>query len=604
MKFGVRAKLFAVSLGLIATVGVASGALFDYRVRKELGERVYGDLEAQTLSARVAVEYANKTADADFDSLADRLGSVAGAHVTIVGLDGLVRGDSEIPESELAHAASLADRPEIQAALAGGSGAAEGYSALRDAAMIYAAMRYSAAGRPAGVVRLGVPRDRIDAPVARLRTVLLFAALVGLVVAILMSGLASELMTRQLRVLVKKAKRVSKGKDERVALGSGDELDKLAGSFNRVVHDLHKTAAKLSRERARLQTVLHGMDEGVLALDEESRVRLANPAAMAMLGLAEPPTDRLLIEVTRVPALASLVKKSLAGEAASGEIDLPGKPLRRVFVRASPLAAGAEHGGAVVVMHDLTEIRRLETMRCDFVANVSHELRTPVSVISVNAETLRSGAIDDPEHRTGFIDAIQRNAERLGRLIADLLDLSRIEAGRYPLAVEPVPVADAIDEAIASVRARARDRGVTLEVQAAPHTGATADPSALEHVLLNLLDNAVKYAPENGHVWVRAETLERTVRIEVEDDGPGIAAQHRERVFERFYRVDPGRSRELGGTGLGLSIVKHLCEQMDGSVGVEPASERGSIFWVELPACELTASRRPARPAAAQPENR
>jgi two-component system phosphate regulon sensor histidine kinase PhoR len=246
--------------------------------------------------------------------------------------------------------------------------------------------------------------------------------------------------------------------------------------------------------------------------------------------------------------------------------------------------------GRLLVVDDVTAIRRLETIRRDFIANVSHELRTPVSVIRANAETLQGGGKDDPRFADRLIDGLHRNAERLARIIADLLDLSRLDADHYRLERQPVDVAAAVGQAVTAVEHAATTRGSTVTVAVPPGCVVLADPKALDQVLVNLLDNAVKYAPAGGKLEVRAVPHDRGVRLEVADDGPGLAPVHRDRVFERFYRVDPGRSRDQGGTGLGLSIVKHLVESMGGTVGVDANQPTGSIFWCELP-------RPPATPA-------
>jgi two-component system phosphate regulon sensor histidine kinase PhoR len=221
-------------------------------------------------------------------------------------------------------------------------------------------------------------------------------------------------------------------------------------------------------------------------------------------------------------------------------------------------------------------------VRRDFVANVSHELRTPVSIIQANTETLLAGALDEPAQARRFLDAMRRNAERLGQLISDLLDISRIEAGKYKIdkrAMSLASVCRAVNKAVSSA---CRQRGVLLEIDIDEQQLVWADPGALEQVLINLVENAVKYGPEGGRVEIAAIDQGSMVRIEVRDEGPGIAPAHRRRVFERFYRVDPGRSRGMGGTGLGLAIVKNLTEAMGGEVGVDPREPTGSIFWLRL----------------------
>jgi two-component system phosphate regulon sensor histidine kinase PhoR len=403
----------------------------------------------------------------------------------------------------------------------------------------------------------------------------------GFVVAAVASAVAAELLTRKLRMLVKKARRVAKGKDERISLEVEGELGKLAGSFNRITDDLHRAELKLERERARLHTVLVAMAEGVVALDELGQVRLANPAAREALGWSEAPPTRPLAELSDVEPLVSLARRGLAGEACHLELDLAATPPRRHFVRATPLAS---IGGVVLVLHDVSEARRVEAMRRDFVANVSHELRTPVSVIEANAETLLAGGLDDRETAVQFLEAIVRSSERLARLISDLLDLSRIEAGHYSLHVEPLPVLEALEGTLDEMAPKVEERGIEVALEGAYDLLVAADGAALEHVLMNLLDNALKYTSRGGHVVLRAAaSRDGVVRIEVEDDGPGLAPEHRERVFERFYRADPGRSRDVGGTGLGLSIVKHLVESMSGRAGVAAGASGGALFWVELP---------------------
>jgi len=276
----------------------------------------------------------------------------------------------------------------------------------------------------------------------------------------------------------------------------------------------------------------------------------------------------------RIPAALTLVA---GGSGATAEFATPAGI--RVLAR---IAAQRDGEGSILILDDVTAIRRLETIRRDFVANVSHELRTPVSVIQANAETLQAGAKDDPAFADRLIEGLHRNAIRLSRIIADLLDLSRLEAGPE-VELEPLPVAEVARAAIASIESQAAGK-LTLAVEIDDAVRVQADRDFLDQVLVNLLDNAVKYTPAGGHVWVRARPAGKRLRIEVADDGPGIAPHQRQRIFERFYRIDPGRSRELGGTGLGLSIVKHLVEGMGGQVGVEGNTPSGSVFWVDLAA--------------------
>ena len=427
-----------------------------------------------------------------------------------------------------------------------------------------------------------MPLDAVSGAISRLQWFMVLAGLLGLVMAVGLSIAASHLMSRALRRLVDSARNLTAGQETRIDIASTDELGRLAGSFNRLYDELQGTLRTLAAERGCFEAVLQSMSEAVLVVDAEQRVTMVNPALLAILGRRQTPVGRPLSEVMDTPELDELAKCGLEG-AASAELTVEGKTPRRVLARAMPLQST---GGTVIAMHDVTEMRRLETIRKDFVANVSHELRTPVSIIRANAETLLDGALDDPERARSFVEALHRNSERLSRIISDLLDLSRVEAGRYQFEMVNVPLDHAVERAAEAVEPKADDRDVAIELSIPEGLSAWADAKALDQILLNLLDNSIKYTPEGGHVSVRVEERAGLVRVEVQDDGPGIKPEHRARIFERFYRIDPGRSRDMGGTGLGLAIVKHFVESMGGRVGVEPAFPRGSIFWVTLPVAD------------------
>ncbi len=346
--------------------------------------------------------------------------------------------------------------------------------------------------------------------------------------------------------------------------------------------DAGERLAALTEERDYFGAVLEVMEAAVVAIDGERRITVVNRAARELLALRGSPVGRTLGEVVQVDELDNLLVGE-GGKARHAEFELPGPPRRVVVARVSPRGAS---GGLVVVIHDITELRRLETMRRDFVANVSHELRTPVSVIRANAETLLDGALDDVEMAESFVEAVLRNAERLSRLVSDLLDLSRIEVGQYKVQIGPLPVAASVRRVVEALESRIEEQGLSVTVDVSSSLVARADAQALEQILTNLVDNAVKYTPQGGVIALRGYAMDGWVRLEVQDNGPGIDPVHHPRLFERFYRVDPGRSRQMGGTGLGLAIVKHLAAALRGRVGMSPAEHRGCIFWLELPAAK------------------
>lgn len=401
----------------------------------------------------------------------------------------------------------------------------------------------------------------------------MLAVIFGLIATAALIALGVARM--RLRELVDATRSVVEARDKRLPAASlSGDVAVLAQYFNALAETADNSRLALAREHMLLAAVADGLTQGVIALDGARRIEMMNEAARAILGMAERSVGESLLELVRVPELLTLVD----GPATSAEVQLPSGS--RALIR---VARSEDRGGCVLLLEDVTAMRRLETMRRDFVANVSHELRTPVAVIRANAETLMAGAKNDPQIAGRLIDGLHRNAERLARILADLLDLSRLDAGQYRLEIAPTEIRTVTEQSLSAVELQAQSRGVAIDVDVADAPAVHADPKALDQVLVNLIENAIKYTNPQGRVWIEASEVDSDVRIAVRDDGPGISEKHRERVFERFYRADPSRSREAGGTGLGLSIVKHLVESMGGTVGVEPNVPRGCIFWFTLP---------------------
>jgi two-component system phosphate regulon sensor histidine kinase PhoR len=583
VSLGFRRRLVLASLVLVTVVDLAVGVYLEARLRGSLHSRIRQELGRH---ARAVIEVLDATRTpapsgdagveavrAALDPIADRFGAALEARVSVIGPDGRLLADSDLALVELSSAENHGDRPEVVAAWAGEVGVARRHSSTVGSEMLYVAQQmHDGSGR---VVRVSVPLSQVDDDVRQLRWSLALGGVAALVAAALLGLVASRLLSRSLQALVATAQHEAGALAEPAGAEPPSSVDALAD-------DLRRTVRLLGNERERFETVLETMGQAVLALDAELRINTANRAARVLLGLPEAVEGRSLLDFVRVPALQELIAEAASGKPVSTELDYGVAPRRRLQVHAT---APRQGGGTVIVMHDVTELRRLETVRKDFIANVSHELRTPVAVIQANAETLMAGALRDPERAKVFLDALQRHAERLGRLVADLLDISRIEAGRYPLVMEPVDLAFLVDRTIAALALQASEKGITLVSRLPGELWVAGDDKALEQVLFNLVSNAIKHTPGKGHVEVDAVVIEREgevptrLRVEVRDDGPGIDPRHHRRVFERFYRVDPGRTRDMGGTGLGLAIVKHLVEAMGGQVGVDGRRPQGSSFW-------------------------
>jgi two-component system, OmpR family, phosphate regulon sensor histidine kinase PhoR len=416
-------------------------------------------------------------------------------------------------------------------------------------------------------------------------TVIVMLAVFGILAVWALSfGLAARVVG-PVKDLTSAAERVGNGEHGvSVFPGDGDEVSDLGATFNRMSDRISIRIAQLEEDRQQLRTLLSGMVEGVVALDADQRIQFANERASVLLefhGLQ--PVHRHLWEVVRHRQLLDAVRKALDGNGpCSEELLWKGTTPRSLTVYAARLP-GSSPRGAMLVLHDTTELRRLERLRQDFVANVSHELKTPLSVIKVCTETLLDGAVDDPEHRGHFLEQIARQSDRLYALILDLLSLARIESGDDMFTFQDVAVGPLVDECAERHRTRALARQQQLLVDSSPPLTVWADEEALDQILENLLDNAVKYTPEGGTIRVSWKAEGSNMHLEVSDTGIGIPAADLPRIFERFYRVDKARSREVGGTGLGLSIVKHLLQGMRGSVRAVSQPGRGTTFTVILP---------------------
>lgn len=584
---------FASRLGLAsgavlaAAIGAMGLALCE-ELRRELTDDLSRGLiiQARLAAARTAAGKADPFGSGAAQAVARETAASCGCRTTVIASDGALAGDSDLDAAGLARAENHRLRPEVAAALEGREASSVRRSATVGRDLLYAAAPLFRAGRIEGAVRLALPLDAVARRVARTRAFVLWTALVVLAAACSAAWLLARMAAHPLEEMAAVARRLAAGDYAARALGTGgDERGVLGSTLNTLAARVERTVGELSAEKSQLAAVLDQMAEGVVAVDAMGRVLLVNPALSQLLGVdAVEARGRRYLESLRHVGITELLGSVLReGRAAAREMRLF-SPDERIFEgHAAPLLQDGRPSGALLVLHDITRQRRLEQVRRDFVANVGHELRTPLASIKGFAETLREGAVDDMEHRLEFLRIIEEQADRLTKMVDDLLDLSAIESGHRPARLEPTDIETILAGSVRSFAPLAAERGLALEVVPVPDLPKVmADGDQLRQVLANLLDNAVKYTERGGRVDVRAEAWEGGVRVTVRDTGMGIPAADLPRVFERFYRVDKARSREIGGTGLGLAIVKHLVEAHGGEVCVESRQPGGSVFRFTL----------------------
>lgn len=585
MKLGIRAKLFLLS---IALVGISTLLVFAY-ARSDLESKsvvsIESDLRTRLNLAVLEVQHRGNLGDQgpEWQALAKELAQASETRVTVIRHDGTVVAESSVELAELPKLSNHRLRPEVQEALRIGVGVSRRHSSTIEHDLLYVATTIGPPERPFGVLRMALELGAVEKEVAMLQRSVGIGAALALLLALVTAGASAVWASRATRQLTDAARRMSQGDlDTPVPPLGDDEFGELGRTLGQLAKGLSTTLDELRLERDRVKGILTRMREGVLLLDDQQRVLLVNPALREMLLLQDGCVGRPVLDVIRHGELKKLLDGvKTTGEAASQELEFSGLKPRRLLVRVAP---GGAEGGIFAVAFDVTEMRRLESIRRDFVANVSHELRTPVTAIRSAAETIRDVAVNDIQALPRFTDIIARNAERLGSLVDDLLDLSRIESREIRIVSEALDTSMVISQVVGLFRERAEKRGQSLIVEVPKDTPRIlADFSAIEHILTNLIDNAVKYSGSGAVIRIRAIASGGHVEIQIEDTGPGIAEEHLPRLFERFYRVDTGRSRALGGTGLGLSIVKHLVEAMGSHIDVDSTLGTGTRFMFRLP---------------------
>jgi len=573
----------AVALMVVLLV---QGRVLRTDTRAETRERLRAEARilAEALSGRWSVEGPGTWVD----DLVDRSGRSTETRLTVITLDGKVVGDTSASGAALEAIENHAGRPEVRAALSLGEGTDERLSATTKERQMYVAVHIRHDGRLLGVARASLSLARIELRTAELQRSLGLALLSVLLLASALAWGLSRPLAQPMGRILEGAQALAKGDlSRRIREDRNDEFGQLAQVLNQAATGIQEQFAAATREKARFSAVLSAMEDGLLAVDHQGIVLLANDALARSHGVAGSPGTHYL-EVFRQAEIGSLIDDVLtSGERRTAEIDMAGSGRSFVLVGVPFPAAPGEAHGAVITFNDVSERRRVDRIRRDFVANASHELRTPLTSIRGFVEALEDGGLQETETATRFLSRIRANADRMASLVDDLLELSRLESGARAAAVEPLDGSALASDVVASFVKIAARKSISLVSEPSDAPRILGDGDRLRRVLEHLVDNALKYTPDGGAVKVgvrrQGEGEEAGVVVSVEDTGPGIGAEHLPRLFERFYRVDTARSRELGGTGLGLSIVKHLAESMGATVKVTSTPGKGSRFEVHLP---------------------
>jgi len=584
---GLRLKLMLSYLFFIIAIAGSLYLYTDHVLETNLMEESRANLLNQVRLARLLVMSDHMKLPPQ--KLAEKVGSTIKERLTLIALDGRVIGDSEVSAAKLGELQNHLDRPEVQAALASGTGIAMRYSETLKTDMLYVAMAYGS-DRNEGVVRLAMPLSYIANSSKALHRVVGFATLLIILAALAAGCFLSHMTSRPLRDMATAAARIGSGESlVRVPASANGEVGELARVLNDMSARIEQQMQRLSSEKQQLDTILRGMGEGVMVTSTEGVISLVNPAFRKLFSLSGDVVGKKLIEISRHPDL--LEAFTALGNAEDDELirELTIQPGEiTLLTHWAPLTVDGRKCGVVAVFHNISDMKQVENIRRDFVANVSHELRTPVSVIKGYAETLLDGVLQsDPDRAARFVEIILNHSERLTALINDILTLSTLESRDMALDLHPLDISGTMRKTYMLLEDNALKKGIRMQIDIpADLPRVKADQGRVEQVIVNLLDNAIKYTPPNGIVTlkVRKDEDPRFIRISVADTGIGIPFKDIHRIFERFYRVDEARSRDQGGTGLGLAIAKHIVQLHGGEISVANNDfGKGSIFSFTLP---------------------
>ncbi len=588
-----RIKLFSavyilylvLTLFSIAVItAISSRAVWNMHIRQTEGNLLAQARLVHDGVGELVIRYDKNRLQALGDSLAILSG---GARFTIIDTGGLVLCDTEedpdVMDNHL-------DRPEFMAALNNDTDVEIRYSRTLRLNMMYVAIPVLSEGKVSGALRISVPVTTMKMALVNIRfTIFLTGILIALFMA-LVSWFFAKRIVRPLESMQHGATRFAKGELEfRLPVSGTEEVSSLAESLNKMAGDLHLRIKTINQQQEEQKAVFASMVEGVLAVDNHQHIIAINRAAFSLLNIAQSDVkNKSLLEVIRNSSLQIFLQNALeSDEPLEEEIQVEGEGERRYLqVHGTSLRGEGKNSiGALVVLNDITRLKKLESVRQDFVSNVSHELKTPIASIKAAAETLLDGAVEDPDSAKKFLQMINKNSDRLNRIIEDLLSLSRIEqgSGKIHLDMEFLSLNSIIRQAVNTCEIKAKHKNISITANLGRELKMALNPQLLEQAIVNLIDNAIKYSESRTNVTIELLDNGEEYQIQVKDQGPGITSDHIERLFERFYRVDKARSRKIGGTGLGLSIVKHIVQVHGGRACVKSEPGVGSVFSIHLP---------------------
>lgn len=530
--------------------------------------------------------------DEDLIPLLNEVGVRLGVRTTLINGQGRVLADSETGPSDLSTLENHADLPEISAARQQGRGTSVRYSNTQDIEVLYVATAVPEIGDENFVLRLALPLRDMGHIKQRISQAIWMTSILGLCLALLLAYATSRYISRPILDAIWFVRNIASGrlKHRTLRVGSTRELRDLGTALDDMRRQIQTHIGQITLEKSRLEAVLTSITEAILVTDQSGRILMGNGTFEKLFGVSDAIEGRMPIELVRHRDVQDAIEQTLkTGQVVFLDLTRSDGRERHFDVQIAPILQDDHMAGSVTIFYDITELRRLERIRKDFVANVSHELRTPLTTIKGCAATLADGALDNREAAQRFVQMINTHADRLHNLVEDILDLSRIESGALPLKTGVYPVHEIVDSVVGQIRPQAKEKTLTIEIDTKENAQVQCDRKLIEQALLNLLDNAVKYTPERGKIWIQTrdfkqgENTQTRIALEIKDTGIGIPFLDMDRIFERFYRVDKGRSRAMGGTGLGLSIVRHIMDAHGERVYVESEQGKGSTFGLTLP---------------------